>query len=494
MLGMSVALPRAALGRSELDKDLQKAPDSIVDWLESLKPGWSVRFAPAFKCAGITELKKVAELEEAANDLLMDELRRHGVGLVQLKQLKQAIERLNFTGAMPLASPHCATPKVTPTCKSPPVLLGHRLSTCKSPASRFFDGDDDVKSKITDESGLPCKSPMSAFFDGDNLFEDFFTSPSVESSCTSWPPTRQMIGSSVSDVSCSGSTLPSPSFNIMPSAPPGILRKGPSKCNRVSFADGDGRASLQLSELIHVPSLAAQHVWQQSKDPKGTFEVQSAIDECSSDNERIELAAELRGHVFEATQCPHANHVLRKFITCLPAHAMDFIVLELLDNGKAGVVQIAQHKYGCRILEGLLGCCSLSQLSCMIEFVVAEASSLCTHMYGNFVIQSLLEQPCLDKAGRLTECIRANLVTIGTSFYGSAVLRKALLCRSDSERCMLARAIISVNGLLAAIGRFRHGKESVNLILATLQGFDKNLALNQCSMAPLKLPKHTRSR
>merc|ERR1711988_1299181 len=137
-----------------------------------------------------------------------------------------------------------------------------------------------------------------------------------------------------------------------------------------------------LSEPGSKPKPVATCAWQRARDAQGTFEVQKALDECSNDEERAVLAAQLRGHVFEATQCPHANHVLRKVITLLPPSSLNFVVVELMSRGPAGIIEIARHRYGCRILEGLLLHCPLEQLSCVVECLLAEAAALCMHMYG----------------------------------------------------------------------------------------------------------------
>jgi hypothetical protein len=294
------------------------------------------------------------------------------------------------------------------------------------------------------------------------------------------------------------SAVSPPSSKASPLVPPGVLhRRQTHKC--VSFADeAHDKAALQLVDLIDLPptspeSSIHQRVWQLSQDPQGTFEVQRAIDACSNNEQRVAMVSELRGHILEAVKCPHANHVVRKAITSLPSRALDFIVLELLGHGKAAIIEIAEHRYGCRIIEGLLTYCSAEQLGCMVEYLLAEAMPLCTHMYGNFVMQALIERPGLDTAGRLRQGIQANVLILGTNFYGSAVMKKSLQCSDAEERHRLVIAILSVQGLLAALGRYRHGKETTKLILSMCQGPEIEVARMQLSAPPLKIGQARKS-
>merc|ERR1719436_1102020 len=49
-------------------------------------------------------------------------------------------------------------------------------------------------------------------------------------------------------------------------------------------------------------------VWELSQDAAGCREIQRAFDSAATEVDREMLAAELRGHVYEALRCPHANY------------------------------------------------------------------------------------------------------------------------------------------------------------------------------------------
>lgn len=275
------------------------------------------------------------------------------------------------------------------------------------------------------------------------------------------------------------------------------------KGRRISWAEEADekadKAPLRLQELLDGPGsdaspvAVARRVWQTSQDAKGTFKVQKALEECGSDAARWALVSELRGHVLQATQCPHANHVLRKAISLMPPQSLNFIVVELMGHGPGVINEIARHRYGCRIIEGLLLKCQLEQVRGLVDSLFLDATALCMHMYGNFVMQRLFEHPTSLMRFSLLQVIHSNLPTLGTNFYGSAVVGKAMQCASHEEKLLLAHTMISVNGLLAAIARYRHGKSVVDLVLATLEGFGKDAAMAQLAAPPLKVPKAARS-
>lgn len=355
---------------------------------------------------------------------------------------------------------------------------------------------------------------MSAYFDGDSL-DSFHL---VSSPKGNYSPPMAMENVSPCLVACSmaSSTCQNPSLNLSlhpvfpqdvalqmtssgPSAVKSALRTVPKQNGRhVSWAEEvDEKAPLRLMELLEVPvsssSPVAHRVWQLSQDARGTFEVQKALEECSSEEERCALAAELRGHVFEATKCPHANHVLRKIITSMPSPALHFIVVELTSRGPGAITEIARHRYGCRILEGLLLHCPLEQLCGIVECLFVEASALCMHIYGNYVMQRLLDNSSPTMRSHLFHMIHANLTAMGTNFYGSAVLGKAVQNGNHAEKLLLARAILNVSGLLAAIARYRHGKVIAELVLTVLEGAEHEAASRELGALPLKLPKSGRT-
>ena len=216
----------------------------------------------------------------------------------------------------------------------------------------------------------------------------------------------------------------------------------------------------------------AGRIWALSRDPRGCREVQQALEAAGSDEARATLARELRGHVWEALRCPHANHVLQKCIVAIRPQASQFIIDELLCGGPNGASQAARHRYGCRVIERLIEHCPAQQVKRLIEDLVSDAVALSKHPYGNYVMQHLLEHGPPDQGRRLTRMLELHAHTAGFDCYARAVVSKALAHGVHADQVALARALLREPGLIATMARTRHGHTAAKFVLQSLQGAD----------------------
>jgi len=161
-----------------------------------------------------------------------------------------------------------------------------------------------------------------------------------------------------------------------------------------------------------------------------------------------------------------------------------------LVQGDQGVTETARHRFGCRIIQGLLTHCPKEQLCDLIEYLLADAASLCTNKYGNHVMQCLLEHSSTNDRSRLMRLVHEHLQIIGGNFYGTAVVGKALAHGTDEDRQKLARAIIGTQGLLAAMVRCSHGKGIADTISAALPRDEWGAVQTQLTAMPLKIHKN----
>jgi len=85
-------------------------------------------------------------------------------------------------------------------------------------------------------------------------------------------------------------------------------------------------------------------VWRLSREPEGCRRVQAAVEACCADLDvQLRLTAELKGRVWEAIRCPHANHVIQKCVTALHPEASQFIIDEVLQRGSGTVAGVLWH-------------------------------------------------------------------------------------------------------------------------------------------------------
>eukprot|EP00425_Heterocapsa_triquetra_P047058 CAMPEP_0195074424 /NCGR_PEP_ID=MMETSP0448-20130528/17536_1 /TAXON_ID=66468 /ORGANISM="Heterocapsa triquestra, Strain CCMP 448" /LENGTH=223 /DNA_ID=CAMNT_0040106677 /DNA_START=15 /DNA_END=683 /DNA_ORIENTATION=- len=213
----------------------------------------------------------------------------------------------------------------------------------------------------------------------------------------------------------------------------------------------------------------AGYVWKLSRDAEGCRAVQNALEGAGSDQARAVLAAELRGHIWEALRCPHANYVLQKCITTMRPQASQFIIDELQRRGPGAATQAARHRFGCRILERLLEHCLPSQVRGLVEALVGDAVSLASHPYGNYVVQHILEHGAPDQQARLAGLFADHVLMLGSDSYASAVVAKALTHGSQEGRVGLAQALLKAPGLLPAMAHTRHGHVAAKFVLQLVE-------------------------
>lgn len=208
------------------------------------------------------------------------------------------------------------------------------------------------------------------------------------------------------------------------------------------------------------PQAAAQvagRVWSLSQQAEGCREVQRAIDGAASDEERVAIAREMWSHVLDAARCPHANHVVQKVIATLPNEELSFVVDEVLEGSNH--MQVACHKYGCRIVQRLIERRSSGQAEVrrLVDVLLEGALALSLHTYGNYVVQRLLEHAEPAQRLQLVETIRHNLADMCRSPHGCTVLLAAIRCEQGLGQGLLARDIVREEGLAEVIKKTRHG-------------------------------------
>lgn len=223
----------------------------------------------------------------------------------------------------------------------------------------------------------------------------------------------------------------------------------------------------QLSEPLREDDASsirifAGRVWKLSQDGKGCRQLQDAFDVCN-DEERITLASELRGHVWQALKCGNANHVIQKCITTMKPASVQFIINELTHNGTGGAAHAARHRFGCRIIERLLEHCSAEQLSPLVEELLAEGAVLSGHIYGYYVMQHLLEHGPIDVAAHISTILEENLPFTAPDSYAGAVIGTALGTSTNTGAGSLAKALLKDTEHAAMMACSRWGYTAVKL-------------------------------
>mmetsp|Transcript_36814 Transcript_36814/g.83297 ORF Transcript_36814/g.83297 Transcript_36814/m.83297 type:complete len:413 (+) Transcript_36814:62-1300(+) len=190
----------------------------------------------------------------------------------------------------------------------------------------------------------------------------------------------------------------------------------------------------------------------------------------------VDLAAELRGHVCEAIRSPHANYVIQKVIEVLPMAQASFVADELRGMG----VEVARHRYGCRILCRLLEhSASDAGPVALIDEVLGEVSGLCRHSFGHYVIQSVLEHGSPEQRQQIAAALRGELSRSVQNRNACYVIENALSYCSVEDRQALVEGLLNGGpGRLAALAQHQFGSHVVRALLR-LPGEGAQVALGQ---------------
>jgi pumilio RNA-binding family len=152
---------------------------------------------------------------------------------------------------------------------------------------------------------------------------------------------------------------------------------------------------------------------------------------------------------------PHANHVLAKLISVLPAPRLG----RLWEALRGEATTLARHQFGSRILERLIEHCSEDQIGFLLDELTADLEALARHQFGNFVVQRTLEHCTATRRHTCVEQLLPHVLKHATHKTASNVV-VCLQAHSD------------LDGQAAIADAFLAGKGEVSLenIAATRYG------------------------
>jgi hypothetical protein len=221
-------------------------------------------------------------------------------------------------------------------------------------------------------------------------------------------------------------------------------------------------------------------VLKMARDIQGTRLVQQAFLEAQFDEERLALASEIKGHVWDLLKCLHGNHVLQKCIETLPPQDVQFVIDEISQPGRGGAAQAARHRFGCRAMERVLEHCSAEQVAPLVGQLLADSVALSSHEFGHFVMVHLL-QHCPDVvspiASTLHQQLSAGNSAIPTDGYIGAVMSEVLKHSENRDCCSLATVLIEDSERLASMALCRWGHPAIK---RALQIADDSSRLRAC--------------
>jgi len=231
-------------------------------------------------------------------------------------------------------------------------------------------------------------------------------------------------------------------------------------------------------------SAATGKIWDLARDQQGSRHVQQLLDDAANDSEFEALALELQDHVGEAAMCPHANHVLRKCISPRAPRAFAMILHEFMSQDPEDIVQLARHRYGCRIIEKMFEVSEASQIDELCNILLEHAKDICMHAFGNYTMQHFLTHGPVRHRRELIQILADEIAEIGANFHAPAVITVALKQGTEEQAAILANALLKVPGLMAQMTRTKHGHAAVKLAMESLNEAEQEIARREfCAAA-----------
>jgi len=237
-----------------------------------------------------------------------------------------------------------------------------------------------------------------------------------------------------------------------------------------------------MVEQVSPLSLVQGIVLPLALDGKGCRLLQVVLEEADSASCK-ELVSELRGHVREALDSPHANHVLQRVIELVPPRSVQFILDELASSWDMSAV--VQHRFGCRLLERMFehftACPSAAST---LDFFLANGAfgdlkGHCYHMFGTHVMQHMMEYGSYEQQLLVCNALRSDLRKAALDEFAVGVLDKALTYLPLMDQQVLAQEILQQQGLLPRMAMCWRGQPAAERVIRIVEGAALSDALSQ---------------
>jgi len=238
-----------------------------------------------------------------------------------------------------------------------------------------------------------------------------------------------------------------------------VFRKHSDCSTECSASEASASISNALAQVQG--KLLAEHVLHLAHDKDGCLRVHQALELAEADEDRWAIAEGLKGHVWEVSRCPHANHVLQKYIVTMRPSACVFILEELLQRGPEAICRFARHKYQTRILQRLLEHLWPSQVAELVQILLRDAVGLMMHRFGSYVMQSVMEFGQEGQQQQLLLAMAGSIGELGRNNDACMVIGRALELGTPEMTSALLDAVLGDAGAIAAMSHMRRGHTAV---------------------------------
>jgi mRNA-binding protein PUF3 len=170
-------------------------------------------------------------------------------------------------------------------------------------------------------------------------------------------------------------------------------------------------------------------------------------------DQQAELIQELEPHVLRCIKDQNGNHVIQKAIQCLDARRVQFI-LDSIDGQVGG---LANHPYGCRVIQRVLETCVDPAKRRIFGELHACGSTIISDQYGNYVAQNMMQHGSPEDRAKVISLVKQNLVPFAKHKFASNVVERCLEDGSAQQRRELMEELASKPDALYQLIRDSYG-------------------------------------
>ena len=160
----------------------------------------------------------------------------------------------------------------------------------------------------------------------------------------------------------------------------------------------------------------------------------------------------IQGHVISLVMDPNGNHVIQKCIEGVPTQCIPFMAEEFVGH----VAFLAQHTYGCRVIQRIVDQSNTSSLEgqeifataaqrkILLDELLGSTLALVQDQYGNYVVQHVLQgTPSPAIRSRIIGALAGNYVALSCHKFASNVVEKCVIHGNLRERQLILDEILS---------------------------------------------------
>jgi pumilio RNA-binding family len=162
-----------------------------------------------------------------------------------------------------------------------------------------------------------------------------------------------------------------------------------------------------------------------STHPYGCRVIQRLID-CSPSISFI--FEEIKGDLFDLIEDQNGNHVIQKCIE--KSSDRSVIMNHFVENS----MLLSTHKYGCRVIQRMLECCSRSEIKTIVSILTRNIETLVNDQYGNYVIQHVLAIGGEDERNEIIDRIIEKSYELSKYKFSSNVIEQCVKLSSHQQK------------------------------------------------------------